>query len=257
LILNTEIIEIPSLFNPVQELYDSLRDKDFHVFYQPIVDLQGHGVTTVIGAEALLRISRNGRIIQAHEFIDRVRNVPDLRCSLSRFVASKVLEDCKVLDGLEVRINLYPEDIGQDHFLDWFLSVVQRSSIPPSQICVEIIESSSKGLDFSDSLFLLRKAGLKLALDDWGIEESNVSRLFLYPDEIKIDRFFVPTNGNDNLKGCILSKFAASLFGAKCTLEGIETKEDLLIAKAIGIEYGQGFYWSKAVPVQKFKDFCQ
>ncbi|MGA1411696.1 MAG: EAL domain-containing protein, partial [Prochlorotrichaceae cyanobacterium] len=45
--------------------------------------------------------------------------------------------------------------------------------------------------------------------------------------------------------------FAGLLFGAKVTLEGIETQAQLEIAKALGISYGQGFYWSRAVPFYK------
>lgn len=254
MILNTEITQpYACLIDPVEDLYSSLYRGEFLIFYQPIFDILSHGHLPCVAAEALLRLrNKEGVIVPAYRFIDRVRLFRDIRLALSRFVLLQVLNDLKKIDkpGFHIHVNFFPEDLTTDVFLDWVLNTI--ASFDERNIIIEVTEfTNSNGICLSDSLFKIKKAGIKVALDDWGQAESNLSRLFLHPNQMKIDRFFVPSHDNpDSLKGCIICQFAASLFNVETALEGIETETQLKIAQAMGINYGQGFFWSKAVPIE-------
>lgn len=257
MLINTDTEEVENELLHLSTSVDfcsPLPPDSFDVFYQPILDLQSHGRNPCVGAEALVRFRQENKIYPASAFFDEMKNDPCFRAAISRFVVSRALEDLAYLrSSIFFHLNLFSEDLLNDSFLDWFFSLVASSPVDRSKLIIEIPElGDDTGL--GDIIYLIRRQGMGVALDDLGQHESNVSRLFFYPDMIKIDRFFCPSDLNpDALKGLLVCLFGAQLFNCKAILEGIESEHQLKIAQSLGVEYGQGYYWSRAIPFHKLR----
>lgn len=231
-LIKTEIIDIPRILpDKTDALYSSLYNKEFLVWYQPVFDIRSYGTYLCVKAEALLRLYSNGEVFSAYQFIDSIKKHPEFRFSLSKFVVSRVEDDL---------------------FVDWFLSAIDKSGQNPDRFVVEVSECAGDFDRFAENIVKLKIKGLKIALDDWGKEESNLSRLLLYPDFVKIDKMFVPNEDcPDLLKCCLITQFASHIFNTETIIKGIENKYQLQIAKTLGIDKAQGFFWSEAIPLEK------
>jgi sensor c-di-GMP phosphodiesterase-like protein len=102
---------------------------------------------------------------------------------------------------------------------------------------------------------LLRQHGIKISIDDFGTGYSSISYLSKLPiDTIKVDRYFVQNlhdKANEKLIKMILE--VADAFYFNTVIEGIETKEQLEFIKKHNANYYQGFYFSKAIPLEEFE----
>jgi EAL domain-containing protein (putative c-di-GMP-specific phosphodiesterase class I) len=107
----------------------------------------------------------------------------------------------------------------------------------------------------------LRKLGIKIVMDDFGIGYSSLNYLRLFPfDKIKIDRSFV----NDLSKGNALSLAIvqavtrlARVLDVPSTAEGIETEEQLEFVRAAGCTEFQGYFFSKPRPAAEITQLLQ
>lgn len=252
-LIKTEIIDIPRILpDKTDALYSSLYNKEFLVWYQPVFDIRSYGTYLCVKAEALLRLYSNGEVFSAYQFIDNIKKHPEFRFSLSKFVVSRVIEDSKKAYSIRLSVNLFSEDLEDDLFVDWFLSAIDKSGQKPDRFVVEVSECAGDFDRFAENIVKLKIKGLKIALDDWGKEESNLSRLLFYPDFVKIDKMFVPNEDcPDLLKCCLITQFASYIFNTETIIEGIENKYQLQIAKTLGIDKAQDFFWSEAIPLEK------
>ena len=116
-------------------------------------------------------------------------------------------------------------------------------------------------LDFSYQKVLkitnqLKELGFTIAIDDFGKGASNLARLReLDVDELKLDREFICYN-ETNLKGRYVLQSVISMasnLSITCLAEGIETKEQLAMLKEYGCQLGQGYYFSKSLPLPEFE----
>ncbi len=98
----------------------------------------------------------------------------------------------------------------------------------------------------------LRKIGIRIALDDFGIGQSTLHRLqSIQVDYVKIDRSFLEAalhSERDKLIMCSITELIIAS-GAEAVVEGIEDSQQLDFAKALGASYGQGFLLGRPGPV--------
>jgi len=100
--------------------------------------------------------------------------------------------------------------------------------------------------DLVHSLNRLRERGIKIAIDDFGVEGSNVDRLVQIPsDTVKIDRTFVSEIDTDEraearLKAILEIVATESLVPIA---EGVERTSQVEVLRELGVQYGQGFFW--------------
>ena len=112
--------------------------------------------------------------------------------------------------------------------------------------------------DVDATLKKLRGMGMKELLDDFGTGYASLAYLKEFPvDVVKIDRAFVagiPENREDSH---VVDAIAGLTRGLKLLLlaEGVENERQLDVLKSIGCQYGQGFYWSKALPGDEYEQF--
>ena len=238
-------------------------NKGFYLLYQPVVDAD---TERMIGAEALLRWkNKEYGVVPPDSFIPVLEGdplFPDLGEWILRTAtldANKVLE--KIPD-FTLNVNLSYSQIEQPNFTDRVWNVLKETGYPADHLCLEITERC-RLLDMDllkNVIVTLRAGGIKIALDDFGTGYSSIGLVKNLPfDTIKIDRSFVQKVEEDEKERKLVGNFAdaASTFGAKVCVEGIETSGMRDILKGYGIYSFQGYYYSKPVEIDSLVSMCE
>jgi len=217
----------------------------FYVVKQPIFNFEGP--LKKVGYEFLSRF--NEPFFQMPEDFFRVSTEQNILTLVDHFCLKNCIEVSKPFgSGISLHINLYPSTLLEIP-LECILEELSAGG-KNKNYCIELGES----IIFGDTTNLvkpieaLRKAGIKIALDNVGFGRTRLeSLLALEPDVIKVDKKLVI--GISDSKEQLVSlkrllKVAASL-EAEVIAEGIETEKDLNVLKDLGVKYGQGFLWGK------------
>lgn len=215
-------------------------------YYQPIRSLESGKLHHY---EALLRIEDGKNII----FPDKI--LPDLEDSyLYSRLTMKVIEYNLVKlrqdENFKISINLSADDLVNDSVLE----VLAQNADLSDRMLIEILEN--KSIDYQKVEFSIQKLklfGYQICIDDFGSGYSNLNHLLnLSIDYLKIDGSIIKEIAHDKKAYSIVKTFA--LFCQQNDIhviaEYIDHQETVDILKSFGIEYGQGFYFSKAKPYQ-------
>jgi diguanylate cyclase (GGDEF)-like protein len=237
----------------------AINDDRVKVHYQPIVTLDDGQVR---GFEALLRwTSSSGELVLPGAWAQAF-NDPQLAPAISRCVLDQVMRD--VADWLaadlpfgHVAINAGTLDFSHGTFTDELLSNMALRGLPPEAIQIEVTETVLIGRSngqVARALKALNDCGIRIALDDFGTGYASLVHLKQYPiDTVKIDRSFVAGLTRDaNDRAIVKSVISlAKDLGIKSIAEGIETAEQTAFLRSEGCDYGQGFLFSAALPVDQ------
>ncbi|MBD1871985.1 EAL domain-containing protein [Nodosilinea sp. FACHB-131] len=239
----------------LNEIQRAILEREFVLHYQPIIDLS---TGAIAGYEALVRwLGQDGTIRYPDEFlgaIERTALMPAL-CYLVAELACEELQSWAGTDreGLHMAINLSPLTVGEVDFESRFNSVLDRFVIRRQQLRLEITERDALEEPVIFKVQRLRQIGHGISIDDFGTGVSNIMTLRDYPaDQLKIDRSFITnllTNSQDQdiVKTIVV---LAGSFGLEIVAEGVEDAATAQWLGSAGVQYGQGFYWSKAVPLK-------
>jgi EAL domain-containing protein (putative c-di-GMP-specific phosphodiesterase class I) len=218
---------------------------------QPIVSLSADGPPWRIeGVECLARVDgdtplRNPEILFAYAARkDRLFDT-DLLC-----LRSGLSEAARFGGEERVFLNVEPRSITNPDFADRAEELVGSAGIPNSSVVFELTEHPSSLLpsDYADTLGELRRRGFRIALDDYGTGGSNLqSVLDLGPDYLKISGILARGLEADRRKQAIVGSTAelASRLGMATILECVETAAERDAARALGVEFAQGWYYGK------------
>jgi EAL domain-containing protein (putative c-di-GMP-specific phosphodiesterase class I) len=146
-------------------------------------------------------------------------------------------------------------------------SLLERFGIAPRSIVVEITEAvlMQDNPEVSQVLEQIRRFGCRIALDDFGTGYSSLSYLNRFPvDIVKIDQSFTKAltanNGEVHDKSRMLVEGITTIsHKMACTViaEGIETREQWRILLEMGVDCGQGYLFSRPLPMPELDDFMQ
>ncbi|MFO1129646.1 MAG: EAL domain-containing protein [Rhodospirillales bacterium] len=216
--------------------------------YQPIVAIDGGGV---VGCEALARWQgADGTPVSIGPVADAIEEDEDLATALTARMLECVDRDLShLLDrhpSFYVSINLPPVALGRERLRPVFqrLSLARRAP----QLVGEITERRALDDLGRAAIRELREVGAKIALDDFGTGNSGLQQLIgLEVDFLKIDRSFVLGLGCDRSAERLVRGIAAlaGVLRVGLVAEGVESKEQALFLRAIGVEKGQGWLWSR------------
>jgi EAL domain-containing protein (putative c-di-GMP-specific phosphodiesterase class I) len=162
----------------------------------------------------------------------------------------QVLNDITQYNLPSVSVNVSGYDIRQAGYVNNFLRRLRSSSLDPNKIKVELTERAN----LSDPIVKknvreLQENGILICLDDFGEGVSSVKLIpELAPDIIKIDKNWLRYNRKD-LRALISYCLQSN---CKVVVEGIETDDEMETSKAMGANYGQGFFIARPAPVQMF-----
>ncbi len=242
-----------------QRLRKAVEARDFRLFYQPLVSLVDG---KMIGAEALIRWkdAELGDIAPA-EFIP-IAEESGLIIGLGDWVLREACRARQVWRqlGLEVpplAVNMSGVQLRQLGCVEHLLETLAKFEVTPSEVEVEVTETGL--LDTTavsrENLIRLRNAGVKLALDDFGVGFSSLSHLRDLPiHRLKIDRSFTVECMRDARTLTIVKaviEMARSL-GISVTAEGIETQAQQTWMQHLGCDTAQGYLFARPMPADEF-----
>jgi EAL domain-containing protein (putative c-di-GMP-specific phosphodiesterase class I) len=240
-------------------LRKAVEARDFRLFYQPLVSLADG---KMIGAEALIRW-KDAELgeISPGEFIP-IAEESGLIIGLGDWVIREAARARRVwrtlgLDLPPVAINFSGVQLRQLGCVESLLEVLNESEVPAGDVEVEVTETGL--LDTSavarENLIRLRNAGVKIALDDFGVGFSSLSHLRDLPiHRLKIDRSFTVECMRDARTLTIVKaviEMARSL-GIAVTAEGIETQAQQTWMQHLGCDSAQGYLFARPMPADDF-----
>ena len=253
-----------------RDLQLGLDRSEFRLFHQPIVSLPSG---RIVGFEALIRWRRPEQgIVSPGQFIALAEKT-GLIVPIGRWVLQQACRDLTVLqhrrrrsqgDGrpLFMSINLSPIQIRNTDEVHRLTGLIRDSGLDSTTIKLEVTESLllENPEQASAALSVLKSSGAQLALDDFGTGYSSLSYLHRFPfDTLKIDRSFIHTMSSEPNTMKIVRAMAslAQALGMDIVAEGIEHAEEINHLHGCGYTLGQGFYFSRPVPLQEALQLVQ
>ncbi|MDQ0322804.1 sensor c-di-GMP phosphodiesterase-like protein [Pararhizobium capsulatum DSM 1112] len=246
--------------SPKAELDLAIRNREFIVHYQPIVELE---TGICFGAEALVRWLRpDGTLVRPDLFIP-IAEETGLIMPITNQVVEIVIAELKSLlvneRTLHIAINLCAEDITTGRILDFLDGKLQSTGIHREQIWLEITERGLVDIDAARvTLRRARQAGHAVAIDDFGTGYSSLQYLQGLPiDALKIDKSFVDTIGKDSATSSVILHIItmSQELGLLSTAEGVETEDQAAFLRARGVNFAQGWLFSRPLPAKEFIGF--
>jgi diguanylate cyclase (GGDEF)-like protein/PAS domain S-box-containing protein len=245
------------------ELRRGIEDRQFEVFYQPIIDVR---TTNVIGAEALVRWHHPTRgLVGPAEFIP-IAESTGLIVPLGKWVLSEACRQAESWrnsgitdERFHISVNLSARQLQDPAILDDVGAAIRDSGLPPAFVVLEVTESVIMH-DLPTALFrlcALKDLGLQLAVDDFGTGYSSLSYLRNFPmDIVKIDKSFVDRitldpEGAAMVRGVI---DLSSALGLATIAEGVEYPDQLALLRELGCNSVQGYMFAKPMPSEEFAE---
>lgn len=241
------------LQSPRNRLLDAIRARAFVVHYQPIVALSSG---KIVGAEALVRWPQpDGSLLSPDVFIPLAEQ-SGLTSQLTKVVVEKVFDDLgewlKHHPELHISVNIAPEDLISNELPRLLSRLLNHAQLQPQQIALELTERGFADPKISaPAIAAYRLSGHAVYIDDFGTGYSSLSYLQdLDVDILKLDKSFVDALEFKHVTPHII-EMAKSLKLAMVA-EGIETEGQLEWLRRHGVQYGQGWLYSKALPKLEF-----
>ena len=254
------------VFRSLEEAFaDALKDREFdvrrhamqlhrvlelglvHAVYQPVVDLVDQ---RVIGYEALTRVAP-GRFPNT-DLLFKAANENDSLWSLERLCRRRALEGLPQLERDQLLfLNIQPDALYDPELRDAdFLTLLRKAGLAPGQVVLEMTEHSAVRdfAAFRRTLQHFRSSGFRLAMDDVGSGYSGLQAIAeLSPDFIKADMALVRDLHRHPIKRELIStmrRFSDST-GIILVAEGVETLEELVGLRELGVRCAQGFLFAR------------
>lgn len=240
-----------------------LGNGEFWLAWQPQVDLSDG---TVSGAEVLARWRHEGRDVPPGEFIP-IAESSGLIDMLGDWVFRQAVHEAvefKQACGncfIKMAVNFSPLQLTGEDAFQRISEVLLEKGMAPDMLEMEITESvlMSKRPGAMNFMRRMEELGVSVAVDDFGTGYSNLANLKqIHVDILKIDQSFVYDLLQNETSMQIVQaviKMAHSL-DLKVVAEGIESEEQCAVLRELGCDYGQGYLFSKPVPLSELKALC-
>jgi diguanylate cyclase (GGDEF)-like protein/PAS domain S-box-containing protein len=231
----------------------ALRNDEFQVFYQPIIELT---TQHVVGVEALVRWRTPDRGLVPPDVFIPVAESSGLIVPLGRWVLEEATRQTAQwraeLAGCEdffVAVNLSARQLGRADLVEVVSGALDATALPPDALHLEITETVvMDDVERSiERLGHLRALGVHLAIDDFGTGYSSLSYLKRLPvDTLKVDRSFVDGLGTDAHDSSITQAIVGlgSALGLGLVAEGVETEVQHAALRTMRCGRAQGYLWS-------------
>ncbi len=247
----------------------ALTNNEFIVYLQPQVELN---TERVIGAEALIRweIPDKG-VRMPQEFIPYFEKNGFIE-KIDLYMFESV---CRILkkwteEGMEtisISVNISRPTLFRENIAIILANIATRIGVPTTWIELEVTESIAfEHVEMLPKVFVdLKKCGFRIAMDDFGSGYSSLNMLKDFPiDVMKLDKEFLHSRTamstpNQERTTIILDSLLALAKELNITIvaEGIEFKHQAMFLKRNGCDFGQGYLFSKPIPVAEFDRFLK
>ncbi|MFV8570397.1 EAL domain-containing protein [Marinobacter sp. SBS5] len=227
----------------------SFRGLTLHTALQPIYSI-AHKRT--VGYEALIRAfdNDNAAVLPPHLFDLPSSDAENLLLDrLCRYLHVRNYSSIK--DQLNwLFLNVSPRVVTHGNQSDSFFGqILEKTGLPAHRIVMEIVEQPTDDAEkLRETVAYYRKLGCLTAIDDFGAGHSNFERIWnLSPDIVKLDRSLLMRAVEDRRARQILNGIVSLLRQSGCLvlLEGVETRDQVMIAIDAGVDFVQGFYFQR------------
>ena len=238
------------------ELRRAVERLEFRLHYQPIVSLKSGRVA---GFEALLRWPHASRgYIPPMQFIPLAEET-GLITPLGLWIFRQAIQQLNVWHGrfpqnppLFVSVNLSGVQLLQPELINEMDLMLREFGVEGRHVKLEVTESAiMEHAQYAKEMLQQMKAQqLKLCIDDFGTGYSSMLYLRRYPfDTVKVDYSFVSKMEADDESLEIVRSIVTMAHNLKMDVvaEGVENHEQLARLRALKCEYGQGFFFAKAL----------
>jgi diguanylate cyclase (GGDEF)-like protein len=242
-----------------RELREALgRDDQLILAYQPLFSVAG-ATRRLAGFEALLRWRHPRHGWMAPNLFVPLAEKSGLILPLGEWVLATALRQGRMLQqgrpdaDLRLAVNISALQLAQPNFCSGLADVLQAEGVSPSALCLEVTESMLTDVAAAYVLADVRKLGVHVAVDDFGIGYSSLSYLRRLPvDIVKLDRSFLEDVESDVRAVSFISAviMLAHSAGMSVVMEGIETQAQLEIALEAGADVVQGFLLATPLSVE-------
>lgn len=238
------------------EFRDALNNGDFFIEYQPIMQIDGK---KCLGAEALVRWRRGQEVIPPMAFIPAIENTP-LSGLLTYWLVENIGQEVgkwlrKQVDAF-ISINIPPEVLGRGGLMH--IAAKHDMKEVAEKIVIEITERGIPDALGLRGLIEGKKQGFKICLDDVGADNEN---LLVYAragaDLIKLDKSVADEMQDPSWSVANIGALAAFTRSTdiKVIAEGIESEYQMNFFQELGVQMGQGWYYSRSLSAEDFFTF--
>ena len=231
-----------------QRVREALEKEKILTYFQPIFSTS---TLKIEKYECLVRLDYKGEIISPYKFLEAAKYSGQLY-KIFRIMFENACKKTKEFEG-QFTINMTDKDLEEPDLLEYIDEMMEKHSVNPSQIGIEILEEKSimNNELIKERLHILYEKGFSIIIDDFGAECSNFGQLVNLPISVlKIDGMFIkdlPNNAQHRIITESIVGFSKKI-QTPTVAEFVHSKEVLDIVKEIGIEYVQGFHLGEPLP---------
>lgn len=244
------------------ELRGALENREFHLYYQPQMDII-HG--TIIGLEGLIRWQHGTRgVLPPGDFIGLLEN-SGLIIPVGEWIIREACRQQRQLDSqgygkVRISVNVSAPQFCDRHFLQKVQDILADEAMAAEKLELEITENIiMQDPDAAVStLKQLRDRGIRIAIDDFGTGYSSLSYLKKFPiNVLKIDQTFVHDLNRNQGDSAIIeaSVTLARKLNLEIVAEGVETQDQLNFLRDCHCGIAQGYYLSRPMPAKHLPDW--
>lgn len=246
-----EHLEELGIIEALQALLKQPSNIELFLNFQPKVELNNGKMHTV---ETLIRWHRPGVGRVAPDKFIGLAEQSGLIVELTHWVIKETLKQLKAWRNnnlnINAAINVSAEDLAHPDFCSYLHTQLDLYQIPADSITIEITE---RDIMYDEALGIevlrtIKDSGCKIAVDDYGIGQSSLSKLKVLPvDELKLDMSFIRNLDTSPTDQKIVHStiFLAHSLGLQVVAEGVENLETYLLLEQMGCDSVQGYLISK------------
>ncbi len=231
----------------------ALNQDEFWLHYQPIVDLR---TGERLGVEALIRWMHPERgLLDPADFIDHAEVSGQIGPIGEWALRTACDATARLTSDVYTSVNISARQLRLPRLAEVVEQALASSGLPPERLVLEITETATVS-DMTGAIARLKELkalGVRIALDDFGTGYSPLTHLRSFPvDILKVDRSFVRNVVHSEEDRAIVKGVIeiAHRLGLRTVAEGIEEPRQLEIMRDLGCDSGQGYLWTKPVPLE-------
>lgn len=244
------------------ELANALKNSEFSVVYQPKYSLK---TKEVVSLELLIRWkNKKIGIVPPDIFIPIAENLGFIN-DIGRYVFREACRDFQCLKQhfsslKNISVNVSAVQLSDKSLKKDFEKIIKEEGVAPEDLALEITETSLMR-NIKENVKILDKfssLGFKICMDDFGTGYSSLNYLVQLPiNNIKIDKTFIDVifSGKKELEMIKSILSISQNLDFRTIAEGIETQEQEDLLRDIGVDFGQGFYFSKPLSKEELVKF--
>ncbi len=244
-------------------LHDALANREFEVYYQPIVDATN---LQNVGIEALVRWNHPRLGLLSPDAFFSVAETMGIAPMIDAWVLTRACLDASMLPErsrslLKLHVNVSAASIARRDFVDIVRAALGSSSLRPQALALEITEQSLivDRAGAARKFATIREFGAEIAIDDFGIGYNGLLYLKDYVvDCLKIDRTFVLDLETSSFSRGVCSGIVALARNLKLKVvaEGVESAAQATFLKSLGVHELQGYLFGRPTDFETLAEAC-